>query len=161
MKGISKKVWVVVGIIAVMGLVGAVIESTDSGGKQTTQTQIQVSPTTTPAIIEKFDIQVTSVIVKKVDSKYRYFFSIKNADTKDFSGTVVITLFNSKGNRLAEQTFTAESQKAELSSSVYLDANTSPEGEFGISKFKFVAQNANKQEVAKGDGAITGKFESL
>src|SRR2546429_184678 len=52
-------------------------------------------PTAPPKPLEKINIVVTSVMVKKVNGKYRYFFDVRNKDTKPFEGDVTVLLYNS------------------------------------------------------------------
>jgi hypothetical protein len=65
---------------------------------------------------------------------------------------------------LGGDTFTTKQAiEPELGTSVYIDANTGPKsvhGEYGITKFTYVVKQDDK-EVAKGEGAISDKFEDL
>ncbi len=107
------------------------------------------APTNTPKPVEKYNIVVTSQIVKKIDGKHRYFFDIRNKDTKPFEGSVTISLFTSQlKNAIAGDTFnTNKAIEPELGTSVYTDANTGPpsvHGENGISKFKYTVKKGSK-----------------
>jgi len=122
-------------------------------------------PTETPKPVEKMKIDVTSQIVKKVDGKYRYFFDIRNNDTKDFEGSVTITLFNNLyATPLGSGTFdTSKPMEPKLGTSVHFDINTGPvseHGETGITKFKFIV-NKNKQQINDGEGLVSSKYEDL
>ncbi len=126
-------------------------------------TQPTVAPTSTPKPVETYEIVVTSQIVKKVNGKHRYFFDIRNKDTKPFEGSVTISLFTSKlSNPIAGDTFnTTKAIEPGLGTSVFTDANTGPQsvhGENGITKFKYVVKKGDKT-VKSGEGAITEKFE--
>lgn len=122
-------------------------------------------PTNTPKPVEKYNIVVTSQIVKHVDGKYRYFFDIRNKDTKPFEGSVSITLFTSElKNPLAGETFNTKAPiEPELGSSVYTDANTGPtsvHGANGMTKFKYVVKKGNVV-VNSGEGQITDELEDV
>lgn len=117
----------------------------------------------TSAPVENFKIDVTSQIVKKVGNKYRYFFDIRNNDTKDFEGTVVIFVYNSLGNEIWNNPFKTQSPiEPEMGDSVYFDINTGPtivHDENGISKFKYEVL-INNRKVKEGEGTITDKLEN-
>lgn len=95
--------WVVTGVFALF-LIGSVAsgnstESNPSSSSTNSQVETQSpteSPTNTPVPAERVKVEVASQIVKKVDGKYRYFFDIRNNNTKDFEGDVTISLFNNK-----------------------------------------------------------------
>jgi hypothetical protein len=115
--------------------------------------------------VEPMQIDVTSQIVKKVSGKYRYFFDIRNNDSKDFSGSVHITLYNEKqSSPLGEDTFDTTAPIApKMGSSVNFDINTgtvSEHGEFGITKYKYEVKVDNKV-VKSGEGKISDKLENL
>jgi hypothetical protein len=122
-------------------------------------------PTNTPKPAEKYNIVVTSQIVKKVDGKYRYFFDIRNKDTKPFEGDVSIALFTSElKNPIAGDAFsTTKAIEPELGTSVNADANTGPasiNGANGITKFTYTVRKGN-EIVKTGEGVITDKFEDV
>lgn len=121
--------------------------------------------TEAPKQVEKYKVEVTSQIVKKVDGKYRYFFDIRNNDTKNFEGDVSITLFNElQKNPLGGDTFsTTRAIEPTLGTSQYIDIYTGPvsiHGGNGITKFKFVVKK-NGEIVNEGEGQITTKYEDI
>lgn len=123
------------------------------------------APTATSIPVEKMNIVVTSQIVKRVGGKHRYFFDIRNKDTKPFEGSVTISLFTDNlKNPIAGDTFdTTRAIEPELGTSVYADANTGPtsvHGENGITKFKYTVKKGD-QVVNTGEGTISEKFENL
>jgi len=127
--------------------------------------QPTTAPTNAPKPLEKYNIVVTSQIVKKIDGKHRYFFDIRNKDTKPFEGSVTITLYkNGQDSPLAGDTFnTNKAIEPELGTSVYADAHTGPpsvHGANGISKFKYVVKKGI-EVVNSGEGEITDKFEDV
>jgi hypothetical protein len=127
------------------------------------QTVTTPAPTEAPKAVEKYKIEVTSQIVKKVSGKYRYFFDIRNKDVKNFEGDVSITLYNELQNSaLGGDTFSTNKPiEPELGTSQYIDIYTGPtsvHGENGISKFKFVVKK-NGQTVNEGEGQISTKYE--
>lgn len=114
--------------------------------------------------VERVNVVVTSQMIKKVDNKYRYFFDIRNQDSKSFEGSVTISLYREKSkNVLTSDTFTTKSLiKPDLSTAVYLDANTGPtnvHGEYGLTKYKYEVK-ANSVVVNSGEGELTDKFEN-
>lgn len=128
-----------------------------------TAIQTTTAPTNTPKPVEKYNIVVTSQIVKKADGKHRYFFDIRNKDTKSFEGSVTISLFTSEQkNPIAGDTFTTNKAiEPELGTSVYADAHTGPpsvHGANGISKFTYTVKK-DSEIVNSGEGVITEKFE--
>lgn len=154
-KNMLKGFVVVIGLLVVIGIFTAL--ANNSGVSQTDQAK-QVQPSPTTVVIEKYDIQVESKIIKKIGSKYRYFFSIKNAGDKDFKGNLTI-----KGNTdvgdipLIWGLYSNDPLKAGLSRSVYpsADINANPAN---MKTFTFSA-TLNNQEVAKGSGKITENLE--
>jgi hypothetical protein len=121
------------------------------------------SPTPTPEPIEKFNVTVTSQMVKKVSMQYRYIFDIFNNDSKSFGGSVTIELYNdSQQTPLGKQTFNmTQLLQPGLSSIVYLDNPTGPasqQSSNGITHFKYIIQ-VNVKEVNVGVGQITDKYE--
>jgi hypothetical protein len=165
MKKIVK--WSLIATVAWI-FISAITGNLKSNPNTTTEkkTEAPIS-TTTPTIVkaENFNMEVTSVIVKKVDKKYRYFFDIRNKDTKSFTGEVRLSLYRSNPNtKLGGETFTTEKPiEPNLGSSVFTDANTGPVsqmGENGMTNFKYEVL-INKQIVKTGEGVITDKFENL
>ena len=121
------------------------------------------SPTPTPEHIEKFNVTVTSQMVKKVGMQYRYIFDIFNNDSKSFGGSVTIELYNnSQQTPLGKQTFNmTQLLQLGLSSIVYLDNPTGPASQQsinGITHFKYIIQ-VNGQEANVGGGQITDQYE--
>jgi hypothetical protein len=121
------------------------------------------SPTPTPEPIEKFNVTVTSQMVKKVSMQYRYIFDIFNNDSKSFGGSVTIELYNdSQQTPLGKQTFNmTQLLQPGLSSIVYLDNPTGPASQQsinGITHFKYLIQ-VNGQEANVGGGQITDQYE--
>ncbi len=144
-------------LLVVFGLI--VVNSGGDKSKTTEPVKTEVKST------EKLNIVVTSQIVKKVDGKHRYFFDIRNKDTKNFEGSVTITLYNELGsNPLGGDTFkTKKAIEPELGTSEYIDINTGPvkvHGANGVSKFKYVVKKDN-QIVNEGEGTISEKYEDL
>lgn len=147
-------------------------KATTTGGQQNSAAEsfqdgmnAAKAPTSTPKPVEKYNIVVTSQIVKKVDGKYRYFFDIRNRDTKPFEGSVSIALFTSElKNPIAGDAFnTTKAIEPELGTSVYTDANTGPtsvHGANGITKFTYTVKKGD-DIVNTGEGVITDKFEDV
>ena len=112
------------------------------------------------------DIRVTSVIVKGVDSKFRYFFDVRNHDGQAFAGEVKIVLLNSEpGVENGDDTFSAAANPIQpnVGRSVFLEAHTGPasvHGDACVAGFRFVAVVDGKA-VARGTGAISERFEKL
>ena len=121
------------------------------------------SPTSTPEPIGKFNVTITSQMVKKVGMQYRYIFDIFNNDSKSFGGSVTIELYNdSQQTPLGQQTFNmTQLLQSGLSSVVYLDNPTGPasqQSSNGITHFKYIIL-LNRQEANVGGGQITDKYE--
>lgn len=162
----KKQLGIGITIIALFFLVLALISSpATDGNKKQKQSTTKNETSSTEKPVEQFNIVVTSQMVKKIDSKYRYFFDIRNKDMKPFEGKVSITLYNEQQtNPLSGDTFTTNKPiEPNLGTSVYLDANTGPvsqHGEFGITKFQYVVK-VNDQQVKEGNGQISDQFENL
>lgn len=129
------------------------------------RTEEKVTPTDEPKAVEKYQVNVTSQIVKRVDGKHRYFFDIRNNDTKDFEGDVSITLFaEAYSNALGGDTFsTNRPVEPGLGTSQYIEINSGPEviyGENGIGKFKYTVKK-DGQIVNEGEGIISTEYEDL
>ncbi len=111
---------------------------------------------------EPMEIVVTSQIVKSVGGKYRYFFDIRNKDTKPFTGDVNINLVNAEGSSVYDDTFSTNTAIApELGNTVYIDASTGPtsvHGSNGVKTFTYNAKIGN-DVVKNGSGIITSKLE--
>lgn len=140
-----------------------VIQEANSDGEANREEE--KAPTSTVRPKEKFNIVVSSQIVKRVDGKHRYFFDIRNNDTKSFEGSVTISLFtNTLKNPIAGDTFkTTRAIEPTLGTSVYADANTGPtsvHGENGITKFRYVVKRG-EDIVNSGEGVISDKFEDI
>lgn len=158
------KTWwgILVIVVALLWGISLIGGSQHNNAKQTTVTNGQ-SNTTAPKTVENFNIVVTSQIVKKVNGQYRYFFDIRNKDTKPFEGSVTIELYNNQqSSALAGDTFNTNSAiEPNLGTSVYTDAHTGPQsvhGDYGITKFKYTVQKDNKT-VKTGEGTITDQLE--
>ena len=108
------------------------------------------------------NVSVESPIVKYVDKKYRYFFYIKNNDTRTFSGDVNIDLISAEGRSVYDQTFsTSEPLTSSTSNAVYFEANTGPvsvHGTSGIKTFSYTV-TINGITVKSGSGDISTKLE--
>ncbi len=162
-KGVKIVITVLFVLIMVAGFKGMASQpSTPTTATPTPKptTKVEVKP-----VVEKVKVEVTSVIVKKVDKKYRYFFDIRNNDTKDFEGSVTISLYNNEYKTpLGKRTFeTQRPIKPGLGDTVYFDASTGPvrvHGDLGIVKFTYQVKIGN-DEVNSGEGAISEKFENL
>ena len=114
--------------------------------------------------VEEFNIEVSSQIVKDIGGKYRYFFDIRNKDTKDFVGDVSIKIITQEGLTVGSDDFSAKSPiSPSLGSSVYIDANTGPvsvHGANGTANYKYTVK-VNGIAVKNGEGSITNQFEDL
>ncbi|GDX36740.1 hypothetical protein LBMAG18_12510 [Alphaproteobacteria bacterium] len=113
----------------------------------------------------KFNIIVKSLIVKKIDGKFRYFFDIRNNGTEDFNGEVSIYLYNNKQSlELGRNTFiTKYPINPELGNHVWIEINTGTpleHGEYGITKFKYEVK-FNNIIIKSEEGVITKKYEDL
>jgi hypothetical protein len=157
---------IVFGLLYIIGFASAGNKSSPPNITNVTKNiNAQAQPTETPQPAEKFNIEVKSDIVKKVDGKYRYFFDIRNNDSKSFEGTVTIALFTSESkNPLAGDTFSTKSPiESNLGTSVYTDAHTGPvsvHGANGMVKFVYTVKKDDKV-VNSGEGQITDKLEDL
>lgn len=158
-KKFYERAWFLIPIIAivlifVIGIIAVIDASND--GKPAPQTASENSEIIT------YDISVTNQIVKKVDGKYRYFFDIRNSDSKDFHGEVTINLFNNQGNRLGAETFKLDNPlQPGLGFSRYIEINTAPQAihdEYGITRFTYQAK-VNGEIVESGEGSITNELE--
>ncbi len=109
---------------------------------------------------EPIDIRVTNTMVKKVGKKYRYFFTVRNHDTKTLNGSAEITLLNKQPDtRNGNETFnTTKPMQPDGGSSVYMDIYTAPTGGWGVGSFSYEIVS-QRMRVAGGTGAITSEFE--
>lgn len=155
----------------VSGIFGLLFIATLTSGENNQNPQNPTNPTQkaviqqTPPPSERFNIAVKSEIVKKVDGKYRYFFDIRNHDSKPFEGSITINLFTRESkNSLAGDTFnTNKAIEPNLGTAVYIDAHTGPaniHGANGLIKFTYTVKNEGN-EVNKGEGQITDQYEDL
>ena len=163
----SKKFAIIGGSIFLFLLFLMII--TPDGQQNSTTPQVKTtvteSPKATDIPVQKFNVEVSSMIVKKVDKKYRYFFDIRNKDSKPFQGSVSIKIYKDKSNfALGSETFnTTKPIEPTLGNPVYFDINTGPvsvHGENGIKKYTYSVQ-VNGKEVNKGEGIISDKLEDL
>jgi hypothetical protein len=161
------------GLILSLIIVGVTAPASKQVEKTTSEAQLpessqpqqksSVDTLSKTAQLDRQNIVVTSQIIKKIGGKYRYFFDIRNNDTRPFSGIVKISIFNSvQNNPLAENSFTTKQPiEPELGSSVYFDAFTGPtsvHGANGLSKYKYTVTK-DKQVVAEGEDEISKEFE--
>lgn len=123
----------------------------------------EISPTVSQKT--RPQIEVTSVIIKDIGKKYRYFFDIRNKGKYPFAGSISISLYTSS-MKLGEQAFNTNELNAGqlepgLGMSRYIDMNTGTEevhGEFGISEFSYKVL-VEGEELGAGQGNITSKLE--
>jgi hypothetical protein len=110
---------------------------------------------------ELIDVRVTSRIVKKVGSKHRYFFDVRNFSDESFDGTVAIWLMSGTGLEFKEAFGTSDPVLPGRGNSVYVDLSTGPptvHAGAGIDRFRYEVQSGGNV-VARGEGAISNKFE--
>ncbi len=163
MKKVGKWILIVTVVWIVINVVTGNVKSNPS---KNSTANISAKATTVPTVkAESLNIEVTSQIVKKVNGKYRYFFDIRNKDSKPFEGSVKILLSKSGSKMsLAGDTFSStKPMEPTLGNSVLIEANTGPVsemGENGLVDFKYEVI-INKQVVKTGEGKITDKFENL
>ena len=125
---------------------------------------VVAAPELAPVVVasKPVEIVVTSQIVKSIDGKYRYFFNIRNKDTKPFNGSVSINLVNAEGDSVYDRTFSTDTAIApELGNSVYFDASTGPtsvHGSYGIKTFTYTAK-VGSAVVKTGSGVLSSKLE--
>jgi len=136
------------------------VSSSDSGHKDNTSSQQAPTPTPTPTPkpADKFNVEVKSLTVKSVGGKYRYFFDVRNHDTKLFEGSAYISLYNAKSQTsLGGEAFdTTTPIHPTYGTTVYFDINTGPpsvHGEYGITLFKYIIR-IKGQQVNSGEGEI-------
>ncbi|HWY80278.1 MAG TPA: hypothetical protein VNW29_08020 [Candidatus Sulfotelmatobacter sp.] len=177
--GIGWGVFILLGVIG--NITGAIQSKFDNNQKQQTQqtqadvptdTPTPVPPTPTP--IKKYDLTVTSQIVKKVSpDTYRYFFNVANDDSRDFNGTITMQLYDGKTNSITNQpnwlilggadtSYSDNPIKAGLHGVIYFDDSHAPyqiAGIDGANTFSFTAK-INDTEVSSGKGSITDQYEN-
>lgn len=167
----TSKLWkyakrTVIGIVTllVIIIVAVIVDVSNDPKPDTSATQAENTAVENAPAPEPVNVVVTSQIIKKVGGKHRYFFDIRNNDSKDFEGVITIELLGTKGNVLGRDTFTTKKIiKPSLGDSVYFDINTGPIstfGEYGIEKYHYEVKVDN-HTVHTGDGAISSKLEDL
>jgi len=116
----------------------------------------------TPVDTTNINIEVTSLTVKNIENKYRYFFDIRNNGKEEFSGSVKIYLLNRKGGKVWDDTFeTYEPIQPGVGKSVYADANTGPtliHGDYGVEGYEYEVK-VGRKIVKKGSGKISLTLE--
>ncbi len=129
-------------------------ESDDSPPSPTTrQSEARVATQS-----ERLDIRVTSTGVKRIDGKYRYFFSIANHDDVSYEGNVRIRL-KTQGSGLQVGNETLSTNRPIVpggARSTYLTINTGPvsiHGSNGVDRFQFEVTSRNVV-VASGTGYV-------
>ena len=141
-------------LIGFIGLIALVFVIALTSGNSSNQSESQDQQ------VQQKDISATSEMVKLVDSKCRYFFSVKNNTDSNFNGLVEIELLNQSGKSVWHDSFDF-SRSANTAASVYTDANTCPSsvhGEYGISDYQFSVKE-NGQTVNSGSAPISEQFE--
>lgn len=154
----------IIGIVVILGLISALTNTED---KPTQKVDIKPSNKPTMEVPQKKDakIEITSMVVKKVEGKYRYFFNIKNIGEATFTGDVRINLINAEKTLISGQDFRAKDAPIEVgvNKSVYLNASTGPvsvHGQNGIKQYQFnVFKGFDKLDSQTKD--ITDKLENL
>lgn len=96
-------------VLVVLFVIGLSVWSgrtpTNTTHTTTTIPQKQTStsiPESKPEVVSDFDLSIKSVSVKKAGSQYSYYFSIRNKESKDFKGTITISLLDNKGNVVSD-----------------------------------------------------------
>jgi hypothetical protein len=171
---IEGKLKVVVCFVLFVFLMSAIPETSRHNLPNTEHQQSPVSSAGTQNIAltkneqsksHKSNVVVKSLIVKKVDGKFRYFFDIRNNGTEDFNGEVSIYLYNNKQSlELGRDTFKTEYPiNPKLGNYVWIEINTGTpliHGEFGITKFKYEVKVDNIITKSEED-VISKKYENL
>lgn len=159
----KKPIFIIIAITLLIIAIANGQSDSSKGTGETNTTNQEIKTEETKKEVEKVKVDVTSQIVKKVNKKYRYFFDIRNNDTKAFEGKVIISLYKSD-SVLGKETFTTNKAiEPTLGNSVNFDINTGPVsqyGENGITKFKYSVMVGN-DEINSGEGIISDKFENL
>jgi hypothetical protein len=174
--GWSKRAkWIVTGIVGFCFLIGGIVNAATPqripaqvGPAPTTQPTTAPlpteppKPTPTPKPVEKFKLDISSLVVKKVDGKYRYFFNILNHQGKSFEGSVMIRLYSEKAI-MGEETFTTKKPiEPNLGETVYFDSSMAPKSRngYGVDRFVYTI-NIDNSEVNSGEGKIATEYEDL
>ena len=115
-------------------------------------------------IAKNSGVFVTSLIVKHVGSKYRYFFDIRNKGPEDWSGSVTIAIANKRVTN-GEETFKS---KLPFSSGMgyfgFIEVFTGPasvHGDDGVVSFRYSVTDATGKQINTGTGDISTKLEDL
>jgi len=114
---------------------------------------------------EKEQVKVTSLIVKKVDGKFRYFFDIRNYTDKPFEGAVELVLHNKmEGVTNGSESFaTKQPIQSGLGTVVFFDAFTGPSsvhGDASVVAFSYTV-TIDGAAVFSGAARISDKLEDL
>lgn len=171
---IEGKLKVAVCFVLFIFLMSAIPETSRNNLSNTKQQQFQVSSEGVQNIaitknehfkLYKSNIVVKSLIVKKVNNKFRYFFDIRNNGIEDFNGEVSIYLHNNKqSSKLGGETFTTPHPINPMVGFVrFIEINTGTpleHGEYGITKFKYEVK-VNNIIIKSEEGLITKKYEDL
>jgi hypothetical protein len=153
--------------VIALAVIGSFIPSEDKPAPVVVAPELApvvVEPEPAPVVVapKPMEIVVTSQIVKSIGGKYRYFFDIRNKDTKPFNGSVSINLVNAEGDSVYDRTFSTDTAIApELGNSVYFDASTGPtsvHGSYGVKTFTYTAKVGNNV-VKTGSGVLSSKLE--
>jgi hypothetical protein len=156
----SKRTKYVVSALVVLLLVLGAASDTTKTSQSVATTPTPPLPSTKP--IDKVNIVVSSLMVKKIDGKYRYFFDIRNNDSKNFEGSVKVELINGDNRRIDSATYnTSRALEPNLGLMPYFDLHSGPtfvHGSSGISTFKYEVKVGN-DVVNAGGGSITEDYE--
>lgn len=145
-------------IIVTVGFIVAIIISQATRPPVPPNSATIVVHPPTPTIVSTTNIEVTSLVVKRVDGKYRYFFTISNRDRKPFDGSIRIKLYSGKAY-IGEETFNTI-KAFDVGEVAYFDNKIAPLGMYGIDRFKYVVM-INGHDVKSGEGKISGKYEDI
>jgi len=145
-------------ILISVGFIVAIIISQASRGTVPPNSATIVVQPPTPTIVSMTNIDVTSLVVKHVDGKYRYFFTISNRDNKPLDGSIRIKLYSGKAP-IGEETFNTI-KAFDVGEVVYFDNKIAPLGMYGIDRFKYVVM-INGHDVKSGEGKISDKYEDI
>lgn len=108
-------------------------------------------------------IKMEHTITKKVDNKYRYFFSLENNGAGPFTGSVLLELVGTSGDVVRSDIFeTTQVMESGAKTIVYTDAYTPPTRDMGkdaVQNFSYVVKSAAGEERLYG--TITGEYEEL
>lgn len=113
---------------------------------------------------KRTSIIVTSMIVKRINGKFKYWFDIRNEGKKPFNGIIKIWCITDDGSSEFDESFkTNRPIEPKLGTPQYIELNTgitSIHGANGISKFRFEVI-VDDEVVQSGNGRITEDFEDL